>query len=148
MKVVADLKLQHILLGLNGCASMHSCPYCEGFKVKPNGEKTGGPGKWTTGILRTLKRCQDWYELWQQLENGDVKKLMRYMGNRYPPIPIFEDDKENELILSLYPPPMLHILLGMCGPWELYRNGKPESSVICQYVCQSVLFVQPIRSLI
>ena len=33
-------------------------------------------------------------------------------------------------------------------PWQSYRNGKPESSVICQYVCQSVLFVQPIRSLI
>ena len=32
--------------------------------------------------------------------------------------------------------------------WQSYRNGKPESSVICQYVCQSVLFVQPIRSLI
>ena len=31
-------------------------------------------------------------------------------------------------------------------PWELYRNGNSESSVICQYVCQSVLFVQPIRS--
>ena len=27
-----------------------------------------------------------------------------------------------------------------------YRNGNSESSVICQYVCQSVLFVQPIRS--
>ena len=26
-------------------------------------------------------------------------------------------------------------------PWQSYRNGKPESSVICQYVCQSVLFV-------
>ena len=24
-------------------------------------------------------------------------------------------------------------------PWQSYRNGKPESSVICQYVCQSVL---------
>ena len=32
------------------------------------------------------------------------------------------------------------------SPWELYRNGNSESSVICQYVCQSVLFVQPIRS--
>ena len=27
-----------------------------------------------------------------------------------------------------------------------YRNGNSESSVICQYVCQSVLFVQPTRS--
>merc|ERR1711867_240160 len=25
-------------------------------------------------------------------------------------------------------------------------NGNSESSAICQYVCQSVLFVQPIRS--
>ena len=33
-------------------------------------------------------------------------------------------------------------------PWQSFRNGKPESSVICQYVCQSVLFMQPIRSLI
>ena len=29
-----------------------------------------------------------------------------------------------------------------------YRNCKPEPSVICQYVCQWILFVQPIRSLI
>ena len=35
----------------------------------------------------------------------------------------------------------------MIQPWKLFRNGKPESSVICQYVCQSVLFVQPIKSL-
>ena len=31
--------------------------------------------------------------------------------------------------------------------WELYRNGNSESSMICQYVCQSVLFVQPIKEL-
>ena len=31
--------------------------------------------------------------------------------------------------------------------WKSYRNGKPESSMICQYVCQLVLFVQPTRSL-
>ena len=32
-------------------------------------------------------------------------------------------------------------------PWnnEVW-NGNSESSAICQYVCQSVLFVQPIRS--
>ena len=29
---------------------------------------------------------------------------------------------------------------------NLYRNSKAEPSVICQYVCQSFLFVQPIRS--
>ena len=27
-----------------------------------------------------------------------------------------------------------------------HRNSKAEPSVICQYVCQSFLFVQPIRS--
>ena len=33
------------------------------------------------------------------------------------------------------------------NPWnnEVW-NGNSESSAICQYVCQSVLFVQPIRS--
>ena len=29
---------------------------------------------------------------------------------------------------------------------NLYRNSKVESSMICPYVCQSFLFVQPIRS--
>ena len=29
---------------------------------------------------------------------------------------------------------------------NLHRNSKAEPSVICQYVCQSFLFVQPIRS--
>ena len=38
-----------------------------------------------------------------------------------------------------------YIIETLC-PWELYRNGNSESSVICQYVCQSDLFVQPIRS--
>jgi len=35
----------------------------------------------------------------------------------------------------------------LSGPWnnEVW-NGNSESSAICQYVCQSVLFVQPIRS--
>ena len=35
--------------------------------------------------------------------------------------------------------------LWMSCSWKSYRNGKPESSVICQYVCQSVLFVRPIN---
>ena len=110
--MVADIKLLHILLGLNGCSSMHSCPYCEGHKVKPNGEKTGGPGKWTIGQMRTLKRCQELYEIWMTVEQGNEKKLVNYMGNRFPPITIFPDDQEEELILLQYPPPMLHILLG------------------------------------
>ena len=34
----------------------------------------------------------------------------------------------------------------VCTKKNLYRNSKAEPSVICQYVCQSFLFVQPIRS--
>ena len=34
----------------------------------------------------------------------------------------------------------------VCPKKNLHRNSKAEPSVICQYVCQSFLFVQPIRS--
>ena len=51
------------------------------------------------------------------------------------------------IIDSLASPPPQGKLIKLIKPWnnEVW-NGNSESSAICQYVCQSVLFVQPIRS--
>ena len=36
-KIVSDLKVINILLGLQSCSSMHPCPYCMGYKVNKTG---------------------------------------------------------------------------------------------------------------
>ena len=36
VKIVADLKLLHLLLGLHGCKSIHACPYCEVILIMIN----------------------------------------------------------------------------------------------------------------
>ena len=80
--------------------------------MKPTGEKTCGLGRWSVGQLRTLRSCQNYYEQFQENGQGNEKKLRDYMGCKYPPISIFSDSHENEPILSRYPPPILHLLLG------------------------------------
>ena len=38
-RIVCDLKVMNILLGIQSCSCMHPYPYCFGFKVNKFGEK-------------------------------------------------------------------------------------------------------------
>ena len=76
-----------------------------------------------------------------------LKKIYNFNGQK---INLFQKYSKNCLVLGSgswkmaeFPPSQLVLSV----PWnnEVW-NGNSESSAICQYVCQSVLFVQPIRS--
>ena len=42
----------------------------------------------------------------------------------------------------------LHLINAQCSLRKSWTKSKPESTVMCQYECQRILFVQPIRNLI
>ena len=109
LKVTADLKLSGILTGIQSCTSRHSCIYCQG-------RKSPQTGRWTTGIPRTYNNCVANYERWvrETSENGvaDENQLKHYFSNKYPPIKIFQHEDDDTPFIELYPPPILHLLLG------------------------------------
>ena len=48
-KIVCDLKVVDILLGIQSTSSTHSCPYCHSHKVDKNGQATNKRGIWVKG---------------------------------------------------------------------------------------------------
>ena len=75
---------------------------------------------------------------------------VRFFQNFNPPSPISEKSRTSPILLIEVAPKWIPSLAktGLNHGKIKYRNCKPESSVICQYVYKWILFVQPIRSLI
>ena len=73
--LVCDLKLCNMLLGIQSCTSLHSCPYCEGHKVNEKGENTNGRGKWCIGVMRTESNIWNNYSNYYTEGKGNRKKL-------------------------------------------------------------------------
>ena len=69
-------------------------------------------GRWFTGNNRTYTNCKANYTRWM-FETGKVDdKLKDYCSNKYLPIKIFRNEDDSTPFIILYPPPMLHLLLG------------------------------------
>ena len=107
IKVSADLKLSCILTGLHACNARHGCIYCEGYK-SPNDTS----GRWVGGEHRTNKNCVANFEKWMRETGGDEDRLKQYCSNKHKPIKIFRNEDDDTPFLILYPPPLLHLLLG------------------------------------
>ena len=61
--------------------------------------------------MRSRKSCLAHHQRWKV--GGKIKKDLKFfMGCKEPPISIFEDEDDDTPFLYLFPPPMLHILLG------------------------------------
>jgi len=65
-KLVADLKLYNIILGLTTCSSRHTCYICKSFKNEN--------GVWTHAEHRTLKNLLQDQEMWEN-RSGDRNDL-------------------------------------------------------------------------
>ena len=80
------------------------------------GQKNGNFGRWLTGMLRTLKRCRRWHQLWMSDEpgggGGNLATLKDFMSCRYPPMDIFPEEDGDEFVLIKHPPCPLHLKLG------------------------------------
>ena len=119
-KIVCDLKVVDILLGIQSTSSTHCCPYCHGHKVDKNGQATNKRGIWVKGPPQTinslLESCMKWVT-----ETGENRKLLKsYFNVEYPPI-FIRKGEENVEVWLLYPPPQLHT--GILGPAnDVFKN--------------------------
>lgn len=66
--IAADLKLLMIILGCQGCASFHPCPYCMASKTMLSME----------GAPRTIKNIKELSNKWKKETNKDLKKSKNY----------------------------------------------------------------------
>ena len=86
-QLVCDLKLANIILGIQSCSSLYSCPYCEGSKVDKDGKPTNGRGCWQPGELRTLRNITANQSEWALKTNSNRKQLKNFKSCEFQPFP-------------------------------------------------------------
>ena len=86
-QLVCDLKLANIILGIQSCSSLYSCPYCEGSKVDKDGKPTSGRGCWQPGELRTLRNITANQSEWALKTNSNRKQLKNFKSCEFQPFP-------------------------------------------------------------
>ena len=74
-RIVCDLKVMNILLGIQSCSCMHPCPYCFGFKVNKFGEKTNQKGRFNVGKPQTINTLREHFNLWVKETNSDRNQI-------------------------------------------------------------------------
>ena len=113
-QLVCDLKLANIILGIQSCSSLYSCPYCEGSKVDESGKPTNGRGRWVPGHLRTSRNISANQSEWALKTNNNRKMLKHFKSCEFKPIPL-RKDQEDVAVLFQLPPDPLHVNLLGCG---------------------------------
>ena len=76
-KIISDLKLYNIILGLMECGSRHGCYICKGLK--------NAAGVWEEGELRHLEDLIATVTLWEE-ESGLREKLKEYHNVQHVPL--------------------------------------------------------------
>lgn len=108
--VTTDLKLANVLCGLQSHGAHHPCCYCEGTS-----------GIWESDArMRTVRNIRENYVSWIK-SGGNLVDCKHYHNCVKEPLLKPKQD-ENETILSLIPPPELHILMGAFS--SLYKEMK------------------------
>ena len=112
-RIVCDLKVMDILLGIQGCSALHPCPYCDGYKLSKKGYITNQKGLWVKGSSRTMNNLLDSNQRWNIETKSNRKLLKNYSNVEFPPIYV-RAGQENVEVWSIFPPPQLHV--GILGP--------------------------------
>ena len=116
--VATDLKLCNIILGMMSHSSCHPCAWCDVAK-----ENLCKKGK-----QRTISNLMDLF--WNWFESRRDKKDAKNYGNVIHPPILSDDDSNNTPVISILPPPELHLLMGPVN--KLYNeleNVWPESKL-------------------
>ena len=106
-KIISDLKLYNIILGLMECGSRHGCYICKGLK--------GADGVWVKGDLRHLEDLIADFTLWEE-ESGLRQQLKDYNNVQHVPLlqtpteKLLDNDHSDTLTLTLTPPPPLPVI--------------------------------------
>ena len=99
-KIISDLKLYNIILGLMECGSRHGCYICKGLK--------NAVGVWEKADLRHLEDLIDDFTLWEE-ESGLRQQLKEYNNVQHVPLlqtptaKLLDNDHSETLTLTLTP---------------------------------------------
>ena len=75
-RLICDIKVLNMLLGIQRWSSMHPCLYCNGYKFDKMGEKTNQKGLWLKGEPRTMKSLLEDYQK-RALETNSNRKMLK-----------------------------------------------------------------------
>ena len=125
-KMVGDLKVYNMLLGMQSSGSLHPCPYGLCFKVDQHGKKTNQKGPWTKGDDRTLEGNAD--EAKAFAETSQNRAFLQYFYNcEFQPV-IFAQNSTK--VLDFLTIPVLHtVLLGPFNSlWNTLKDHFPTEA--------------------
>lgn len=109
--IAGDLKIINIITGIMAHSSSHPCPYCDADKQHL-----------TTfnGNLRTIGNIMEYVQLWRKSNSKSAKQFACCVNE-----PLFKGS-EQQLVLTVCPPPSLHITLGIVN--ALYKAVEKTNS--------------------
>ena len=111
-KMIGDLKVYNMLMGMQSSGSLHPCPYGLCYKVDQHGHKTNQKGPWVKGDDRTLEGNAE--EAQAFAETTKNRALMQYFFNcEFRPVICVERSTK---VLDILTIPVLHTVL--LGPFN------------------------------
>ena len=125
-KIIGDLKVYNMLLGMQSSGSLHPCPYGLCYKVDQNGHKTNQKGPWVVGEDRTLEGNAE--EAKAFAETTHKRELLQYFFNcEFAPVIVAENPTK---VLDILTIPVLHtVLLGPFNTlWDTLRDHFPTEA--------------------
>ena len=117
--VTGDFNLLNEVYGLMEASSKHPCIYC-----------TAPAQEIASGTLRTIGTLNYNHNKWKN-ESGNKNQCKNFFNVKNPPL--FIDIPSETLVLSITPPPALHIMLGIFNHiWKNIENISEEHKNSCK----------------
>ena len=115
-KMIGDLKVYNMLLGMQSSGSLHPCPYGLCYKIDKYGQKTNQQGSWVKGDDRTLEGNAEEARAFAQTTNK--RELLQYFFNcEFEPVLVAQ---KSTRVLEIFTIPILHKVL--LGPFNTLWN--------------------------
>ena len=115
-KMIGDLKVYNLLMGMQSSGSTHPCPYGLCYKVDQMGRKTNQKGSWVKGDDRTLEGNAE--EATAYAETSQNRATLKYFFNcEFQPVLRAQNPTKVKDLLTI---PVLHTVL--LGPFNSLWN--------------------------
>ena len=115
-KIIGDLKIYNLRMGMQSSGSLHPCPYGLCYKVDKNGKKTNQKGPWVKGNDITLEGNAK--EATAFAETSQNRATLKYFFNcEFQPVISAENSTK---VLDILTIPVLHTVL--LGPFNTLWN--------------------------
>ena len=131
-KMIGDLKIYNMLLGMQSSGSIHPCPWGLCYKVDHMGQKTNQKGSWIKGADRTLEGNAEEARAFAETTNN--RELLQYFFNcEFEPVIAGQNSTR---VLDVFTIPVLHsVLLGPFNTlWNtLFEHFPSEAEAFATY---------------